>query len=119
MDDTAAINSPNLLDLRQCDGLAVRDHGQGLQSRLRKAHWRLQALDELAQDLVVLGLGGELIPARDGSNLNTMILLLVIPDQLFQLKLHPLALFTLQNLGHRIERNGLRCDVDDGLDHSL
>ena len=54
-----------LHDFRGGDRLLVGDYGQGFQRRQGKLQWGLEALDELADGVVVLRLGGHLVSACD------------------------------------------------------
>jgi len=59
------IHAANLADLGYSDRLFVSDDGECFQCLQRQSDWRLQALGEGHDDVVVLGLGGHAIAACD------------------------------------------------------
>ena len=97
--------------------MSVGDHGEGLERRLGKAHGGLEAFDELAHHLVVLGLGGKLVPASHLTNLDPMLGALEIRNQLGKFRLHALAFFTFQRLDDGVQGDGFGRHVNDGLNH--
>ena len=119
VDDSAAIHAANIVDFGRGHRLAVSNDGQGLESGLRQADGRLQALDELAQHVVVFGFGGEFVAARDLPDLNAVLRLLEIFHQFAQLFFDPVALLALERLDDGFERHWLGRDVNDGLDQSF
>ena len=80
-DDAARIHAANLADLGHGDRLLVGDHGQSLERRQREPNRRLQALGEIADHVMLLGLGGHAISARDLANLDAAVGSSAIVDQ--------------------------------------
>ena len=119
MDYAAGIHAANLLDFGQRHRLPVGNHRQGFERRLGEPDRRLQALHIFPQDLVVLGLGGELVTIRYLPDLNPVLVLLVVGGEFVQLGLDPLALLAFQGLQDCLDRDRFRRHVDDALDEGL
>ena len=67
----------------------------------------------------MLGFREELVARRHFADLNSALPLLIVRHQLLEFGLHSPALFSLQGLQDRLERDRLRRYVDDGLNQSL
>ena len=70
--------------------LLVGDHRQRLERRQRELQRRLQALDEAADRVVVLGLGGHLVAAGDFADGDAVLGLIELRDQLLEKGVHSL-----------------------------
>ena len=116
MDDPARVHAADLVDFRNCHGLAIGDDGQGLERRLRQANGRLETLDEFPQHFVVLGLGREFVAAGDGPDLDAVRRALVVRNQFGEFRLDALARLTFQCAEHLLHRHRLWGDVDDAFE---
>ena len=113
-----ALHAADLHDLGRGDGLLVGDHGQGFQRRQRKLERRLEALDEAADGLVVLRLGGHLEAAGHFPDADAVLRLVEFRHQLAEQSLNALD-GLLERGGHLRHGERLLGHVNDGLQNGL
>ena len=118
LEHAAALHAADLHDLRAGGGLLVRDHGQGFQRRKRELQRRLEALDEIADRLVMFRLSGHLVAAGHFANGDAVSGLVEFRDQLVEQVLD--ALHGLLQ-GRRDLRQGERFlgHIDDGFQNGF
>ncbi len=83
-EDAAGVDAADLGDLGGGDGLFVGDYGEGFEGLEGELEGRLEGLDEAADGVVVLGLGGEAVAAGDLADLEAAVAGGVVGDELVE-----------------------------------
>ena len=83
-EDAAGVDAADLGDLGGGDGLLVGDDGEGFERLEGELERRLEGLDEAADGVVVLGLGGEAEAAGDFADLEAAVAVGVVGDELVE-----------------------------------
>src|SRR5579862_5364842 len=112
-DDGGGVDAANFGDFRAGDRLLVGDNGQRFQGGHGEAQRRAQALDEAANDVVVLRLGVHLVATGDGTDFDAALFDGVAGDQFVQRRLHQ-HFFLAQGRGELLDGGRLIGGIDDG-----
>src|SRR5579859_2588416 len=118
LEHARALHAADLEDFWGGDGLLIGDDRQGLERRQRKLQQRAEALDELANALVVLGFGGHLVAARHFADGYSVLGPVEFRHQIFEQLLDPLARFA-ERAGNLFGGKRLLGHIDDGFEHRL
>jgi hypothetical protein len=114
-DDAGGVDAANVGNFGGGDGLLVSDDGEGFESGHGEAQRRAEGLDETADDIVVLGLGVELVAAGNGADFDAAFVGGVGGDEFVEGGLHD-ELFFAEGGGELVEGGGLVGGVDDGFE---
>src|SRR6185437_7305979 len=80
----AGVDAANLGDLGRGNGLLIRDNGEGFERLEREFQGRLETLDEAADGVVVLRLGGKAEAAGNLTNLEAAVVGGIVGDELIE-----------------------------------
>ena len=114
LDDAAGVNSADVLNFGNRDGLFVRDDRERFQCSQGETRRRNQALDELLEHFVMFGLGREAKAVGNFANLDSPVGRAIPLDQFVQRLLQLDSIDLRQRLVNRVEADRLIREVNDG-----